>query len=655
MLNDPWPEIRSAVAELSTHAGALRDLGGREAREVGVDDCAFVTDESESWTPPQEAIGGVDAPLRVVLMGRTMAGKSSLLSALSGANFDRIGDGRQRYSRDVFAATATASARIEVVDTPGVGAHDGAEDFEIALRAALDADLVVWVASSDSIQEDTARALRLIAVIGKPIIVALNCRQSLHGVGRLNLLKFPERVFGGRDGLVDVIRHHMAAAGVEPVAVVYVHALAASEAIAHGEVDPQLLAASRIEDLTAALISEHAAHSATRRALRVFDGPRRHAENLMGSFAHASGILNAQAEFDRKQNEDVHARLARVTRLAAESMAAEGTSVIDRRRDWHLSATEFGRSLEASWAQELGALQADVRNILDDGFSRLERSVGVTIADANAEWAGFSPERLPLRDLTGFDSVLGNRLGRAGIAALSIGASVAGGWAGAKLGAVIGAAVGGPAAPITATVGVLIGAGVGAALPPLTGLLKRLVDRAFLGEDGVLRKRRDELARQVDPLLDELRAEYEKAIEEQLAPLYESLAFARSQSDDRSAALAGLATRWARHREHLSDLILQLDKDTAVALLRIAGRERLARSVRRATRVPGVCILGEFDSVGFSEAWLYPPDVGEILAGGRPRDDGGRAASGASYALALTDAPVRLLGANPTSATICMR
>ncbi|MET9300703.1 GTPase [Micromonospora aurantiaca] len=654
VLSDPWPEIRDVVATFAAQAGAIRDQALHDASELDGIDSELLSADNGSWVAWQEATDDFHAPMRVVLMGRTMAGKSSLLSALSGSHFDRIGDGSQRFSRDVFTAIPTASSRIEVVDTPGVGARDGAQDFELAFNAAHHADLILWVASSDSIQEETARALRLIGVIGKPIIVALNCRQSLKGVGRLNLLRFPERVFGNRDGLVDEIRRHMAAVGVEPLDVVYVHALAATEALAHGEVDAELHAASRIDDLTQALMREHATHSESRRALRVIDGQRRQADSLMHSLAQGSTMLRAQAEHDRKQNEDVHARLDRVTRSAAEAIASDIAIAVDRRRDWHLSATDFGKSLQLAWEKELDALQAELRKTLEDSFSRLRDAVDSTIADADAEWASVSPDRFALRDLTGFDSVLGNRLGRAGIAVVSVGGSLAGMWAGAQLGAAVGGTAGGPAAPITAAVGAIVGVGVSVALSLLTGPLKGFVDRVFLGEDGVLRKRRDEVAKQVGPLLDELRGEYERAVDEQLDVLRGSLASARRQSEGRSAALALLANRWTQHSEALGALIRELDKETTAALLRIAGRERLARSVKRATRAPGVCILAELEDAAFSEAWLYPPDIAERLACGRARDASGEAAGALSYALGLIDAPARLVRADSASATVCV-
>jgi len=647
-VSDPWPGLLDEVAKFGTLATELRDEALRDAEELEGVGIELLQAASDSSMSSHGEADDLRAPMRVVLMGRTMAGKSSLLSALSGAHFDRIGDGRQRFSRDVFGATTTASGRIQVVDTPGVGAHLGADDTELAIKSALDADLIVWVNSNDSIQQETATALRLLGVIGKPIIVALNCRQSLKGVGRLNLLRFPDRVFGNKEGLVDEIKRHMAAAGVEPLDVVYVHALAATEALAHAEIDTELLAASRVDDLTKALIREHAAHSESRRALRLVDGPRLKVEETSLALMSGATALRAQAERDRSMTNDVHVRLARVLRTANEAMTSDIETAIGRRRDWHLTVTEFGESVTSAWENEISALQADLHKTLENRLSRLAAEVESTIADTDAEWASVSSDAFALSGLREFDEVWGNRLLRVGI---GIGGAIAGGWAGLQAGAAIGVAIGaagGPAAVITGVVGGLVGLGVGVALKPLKGL----VDRVFLGKDGVLQKRRTAVAKQVGPILDDLTHEYAQAVAAQLDALRDGLASERARSDERSASLDQLSCQWTQHSENLRALIRELDRETTSALLRIAGRERLARSVKRATRVPGVGILAEFGNSAFWEAWLYPPDLGERLSGGKAPFAGGDAASALSYALSLVDASVSLLRADSTSATL---
>ena len=66
----------------------------------------------------------------------------------------------------------------------------------------------------------------------------------------------------------------------------------------------------------------------------------------------------------------------------------------------------------------------------------------------------------------------------------------------------------------------------------------------------------------------------------------------------------------------------------------------------------GVCILAEFEDAAFWESWLFPPDLGETLAGGKAPFPGGESASALSYALSLVDAPVRLVRADAASALL---
>jgi hypothetical protein len=645
--SDPWPALVDGVAGVETlieetRRDALADVG----------DMSWLDDE---WLSPVRTSGtgqsghvhDLKAPMRVVLMGRTMAGKSSLLSALTGSNSERIGDGRQRFSRDTFGAVASACQDIELVDTPGVGAHGGADDTEIALEAALSADVIVWVNSSDSIQEESSAALRLLGVIGKPIIVAVNCRQSLEGVGRLNLLRFPDRVFGGREGLLDEIKRHLAFAGVEPLAVVHIHALAAAGAVS-SDIDHELLAASRIADLTDVLLREHEVHSEARRALRVVDGQRHSAEGLALALDVGAARLRSRATRDREMTRDVHARLNRLVSATGEAMAADAHSAVGRRRDWHLNVTDFGQKIQSDWDDEVAALQKELTKSLDVRLSTLAREVDAAIQDAEAEWTAVPPDRFALRDLAGFDAVWGNRLAKAGVGIAGSALGVAGGaWLGGQIGGALGLATG-PGAIVTAGVGFVVGGIAGWAAQHL----KPLADLMFLGKDGVLRKRREEVANQVGPILDQLTQEYEKAIKTRLDEMRDNLLRERVRSDGHCESIERLASRWVSRSARLHSAVKNLDRVTTSALLRINRRERLARSVVRATRVPGVCILAEFEDAAFGEAWLFPPDLGETLAGGNSCNPGGQSVSALSYAVGLVDAPVRLAKADETSAVL---
>lgn len=644
--SDPWPGLLDVLAKFRALVSEVGLEAVRGAEELGGASAGLLSAQPDSYTAPAELVDDHQSPMRVVLMGRTMAGKSSLLTALSGSHHDRIGDGRQRFSRDIFGATASVSEHIQLVDTPGVGAHGGADDTEMALTAALDADVILWVNSSDSIQKESAAALRLLGVIGKPIMVVLNCRQSLDGVGRLNLLRFPHRVFGNKDGLLDEIRRHMADAGVKPLDVVYVHALAAAEAGAAHDVDTQLHDASRIDDLTAALLREHDAHRESRRALRLVDQNRQEAEELARALQSGSMALRAQAERDRGMTTDMHQRLQRLVLTTGEAMESDVEAAVGRRRDWHLTVTDFGKTLQSDWDEAVAALRDELRKTLELRLTGLAEEIKSTIEETDAEWSTLSLDQFRLRDLSGFEAVWGNRLVRAGV---GVGGSLlgfgGGAWLGAQIGGVIGL-VGGPAALVTAGVGLLVGGVAGLA----AGQIKGLVDHIFLGKDGVLYARRNEVAQQVGPILDDLTQEYRTAINTQLNDLRDALARERALAEEQADALDRVASAWTTACQTLRSLLREIDRETTSALLRINRRERLAASVKRATRVPGVCIFAEFDESGFWESWLFPPDLGEPLAGGKTPAPGAEAANALSYALSLADAPMRLIRADAESA-----
>ena len=99
---------RSVLGE--AHDESVRALTSNEATVHLLDDV-----EAAAITATRTA----GRPMRVVLMGRTMAGKSTLLAALTGGSAERIGVGAQRTSRDVFAAPALDLQDVEIVDTPG--------------------------------------------------------------------------------------------------------------------------------------------------------------------------------------------------------------------------------------------------------------------------------------------------------------------------------------------------------------------------------------------------------------------------------------------------------------------------------------------------------------------------------------------------------
>lgn len=107
----------------------------------------------------------------VAVVGRTKAGKSTLRFVLSGEGEDGIGRGGARTTRTVIDY---AWRGLRLRDTPGVGARRGQEDTALAAEAAAAADLVLWLSTSEGVQQATVEPLRHLLSRGAPLLAVVN-------------------------------------------------------------------------------------------------------------------------------------------------------------------------------------------------------------------------------------------------------------------------------------------------------------------------------------------------------------------------------------------------------------------------------------------------------------------------------------------------
>lgn len=166
-------EVRAAATT------ALRETATASGIRVGSDPgdealhaaCQRCAEMAANLVATADGLPGIAEPFRVVLMGRTQAGKSTLSNYLTGGQHSVVGSGGQRTTRDAISAPLAGRPDILIVDTPGVGALDGAEDRELALTEARTADLVIWVGADGALQEETAVALEQAADWGVPLVL----------------------------------------------------------------------------------------------------------------------------------------------------------------------------------------------------------------------------------------------------------------------------------------------------------------------------------------------------------------------------------------------------------------------------------------------------------------------------------------------------
>lgn len=129
----------------------------------------------------------------ITLFGRTMAGKSTLMEVLTQGDGGSIGLGTQRTTRDVRSYIWKG---LEVTDVPGVAAFEGAEDEELAFKAAAQADLVIFLVTDDAPQPVEAECLARIRSLGKPVIGICNIKAAVDDEDDLLLfLRNPDRCF----------------------------------------------------------------------------------------------------------------------------------------------------------------------------------------------------------------------------------------------------------------------------------------------------------------------------------------------------------------------------------------------------------------------------------------------------------------------------
>ncbi|WP_143448495.1 GTPase domain-containing protein [Kineosporia sp. A_224] len=618
---DPLPAHSQAVAACR---GALSDAY-RAARVAVV--AEEMTRPFDGLLMPSEISDGPSSspPMRILLMGRTMAGKSTLLAALTGGFAERIGVGAQRTTRDVFAAPALDLPDVEVVDTPGVGAKDGAQDVALAMAEVPGADLVVWVASNDSFQEETAQALRAVAFRGKPVVVALNCRAPLdEELAIEDFLTRPDSVFDQHEGHLRTIRSHLAAAGVRPVTEVLLHAEAA-RAAQTDDVGAQLRSASRIEALLEVLRRERLERRITRRIVREADEVRAQGLALRAALDGVAVGVREVVSVAGGLRRDQEQRAQRLVEACRQLLEDDIVRLIGQRREWHHGVTDFGAEVGLRWAEEQTSLLADLDSAVKQRVDELLRTLDEASTAAQREWATAVRPQMHVEGLRDFRGLWKRRV--AGSVVGTGGALVAA-VAGAKIGALAGLSSG----PLGAVVGVVVGGIVGA----LSRSLRMKAQSLFKSKAAILEENRELLRAGIATILEELQAQVLPEVDGTIRDVRRQLTGGFEVQGEKGAAASAVADVVGRLEEAVEAAISTLDLQTVRCLLHADGRARLAASAERATRLPGVFAAVQVRDSASTEAWLFPPSSPEPLTFGRARSHY-PGAGAATYVLGLTD------------------
>lgn len=141
-----------------------------------------LTDEVSKIGNDLQNLRGRMKDFSIVVYGRTMAGKSTLMEILTHGNGKSIGKGSQRTTLDVRDYYWNG---LKITDVPGISAFslDAKEarvDESLALEAAKKADLILFLLTSDAPQPDEAEKLAQLRSLGKPVLGVINVKMSFN-------------------------------------------------------------------------------------------------------------------------------------------------------------------------------------------------------------------------------------------------------------------------------------------------------------------------------------------------------------------------------------------------------------------------------------------------------------------------------------------
>ena len=531
-----------------------------------------------------------DSPSRVVLLGRTQAGKSTLFRYLTGSEESEIGVGGQRTTTDVLRAPCRFDESVTIADTPGVGAKDGADDMRIALEEARRADLIIWVATTSSLQEQTRFSLDLVASWGIPLILAVNCLEDLtEPEVRRIFLKYsarqPHEVLAAEPGHVARARRTLDAHGQSALCVLPIHAQAAVLGVGPGEDAEALRAASGIQKLQDAILEDVADTAVFRRAVALSDAARLTCSEVGGHLQALTETLGDWTDVSESAMTDLADRAERVMADAALKYAADVRKRLSMLNDWaDLHYAEAEKELAKAWTDTSSILEKDLQKQLESGVARLELKLAELSSQVWSSWERTTRQQPPPKGPRFKVSVNPTWLAPA--------ANVGAGAIGLAIGAVV---VVGPLGPLVAA-------------PIAAAVLSQVASWLFGGRRRQLRKQRESLNRQMLELRDGYQEQSESAWAEVDFALMARLAEAKDEAQLELATVATHRTLLQRQVDAACRAVQQLDRALCRELLRLQGRPHVADALQGVVRQPGAAAaLGMRSDEHLLEVHLRPP------------------------------------------------
>jgi hypothetical protein len=290
----------SLVARSAPSDGAAIEDARARLKELEAKLETTLTDSLRTTRTALNAKRAVLNRFTVTLFGRTMAGKSTIREALTRGDGATIGKGAQRTTRDVHEYIWNS---LRIIDTPGIGAYEGDEDRDLALSVIDETDVVLFLTSSDGIQEESFKGMQELRQQNKPLLFVLNVKRDLEKpVNMRRFLKDPKSVFDDNDlrGHCDRIRKLAGEyLGMREIYIIPIHAQAAylSTRPEYEEHADMLAEHCRLGDLLDALKHEVEQRGTVRRVQTIVDGTQVSLLDLQEQLAEQAKTIRRTAQY----------------------------------------------------------------------------------------------------------------------------------------------------------------------------------------------------------------------------------------------------------------------------------------------------------------------------------------------------------------------
>lgn len=394
----------------------------------------------------------------IMFFGKTMAGKSTTIEALTAGNGSTIGAGDPDFTRDIKGEPWDG---LTLIDTPGLLGFR--EELHGVAEAYVDrADLICMVVTDDSIEPLLFQRMREVRGQNKHLVVLLNVKAANNPILRGEAEDaFDQREVGE---LIEFIRERLREVFPgDPAVVIPYCANAAFEAQRAEDEDQRryLWRESRIDEVIGYIASTIDRRGVPIRATAAFDSLSHYVQSIAEELETDLPALNGQlAELSRKRKE-AGRLFDRVMRDSASDLGRLKDHFRHVHEALHELAWEFARGdrtesvkkafkRACKWDEVEEFQKQFQREVLDRTQRNLEQfrdalgqdlSAAMSLAVAEDADPDFDGVEL---DSGAWKRKLGKGMRTAGAAVAGAGGMWAGGAVGAEVGAIAGGLIGGP-------------------------------------------------------------------------------------------------------------------------------------------------------------------------------------------------------------------